>query len=238
VVRDGERTAAQYDAMAAAYDADTAHNAFNASYERPATIELLGDVRHRQVLEVGCGAGPLTTWLVDHGAHVTAMDVSPEMVRLAAARVGGRARLVVGDLERPLDDVADGSVDVVVASLVLHYVRHWLPVLAEFRRVLVPGGVVVFSTHHPAMDWQLHSPDDYFAVKQVTETWTKGGRPFAVTFWRRPLTAMTEAVAAAGFVIERLIEPQPTADAAADDPEADHWLRTRPQFLFFRLRAL
>lgn len=30
---------------------------------------------------------------------------------------------------------------------------------------------VLFSTHHPAMDWQLHSRDDYFAVRQVTETW-------------------------------------------------------------------
>lgn len=234
---DSDLTAAQYDAMAAAYDADTAGNAFNAYYERPATIELLGDVRHQQVLEVGCGAGPLTAWLVDHGAHVTALDVSPEMLRLAEARVGGRARLLVADLGDGLDFMADGSVDVVVASLVLHYVRHWAPVLAEFRRVLVDGGVVVFSTHHPAMDWQLHSADDYFAVKQVTETWTKGGRPYAVTFWRRPLTAMTEDIAVAGFVIERLVEPEPTPAVTAGDPDAEGLLRTQPQFLFFRLRA-
>jgi ubiquinone/menaquinone biosynthesis C-methylase UbiE len=235
-VGDGERTAAQYDAMAEAYAGDNDESSSNAYYERPATIALLGDVRGKRVLDVGCGAGPLTSWLVDHGAEVTGMDVSPEMIRLARARIGPGPGLVVADLGRPLDFVADRSMDVVVASLVLHYVRDWLPVLGEFRRVLAPGGFVVFSTHHPAMDWQLHSAEDYFAVKQISETWTKGGRPFEVTFWRRPLTAMTEAITAAGFVIERLVEPTPSPDLGARHAEDDRWLRTRPQFLFFRLR--
>jgi ubiquinone/menaquinone biosynthesis C-methylase UbiE len=51
----------------------------------------------------------------------------------------------------------DGSFDLIVASLVMHYVRDWHAVLGEFRRVLKPDGAVVFSTHHPAMDWQLHA---------------------------------------------------------------------------------
>lgn len=107
--------------------------------------------------------------------------------------------------------------------------------LREFHRVLVPGGMVVFSTHHPAMDWQLHSADDYFAVRQVTEAWTLVRGPFDVTFWRRPLTAMTAAIAAAGFVIDRLVEPEPTPELREQDPGADARLRTRPAFLFFRL---
>ena len=34
--------------------------------------------------------------------------------------------------------------------------------LREFRRVLTPHGKVVISTHHPAHDWQLHSPNNFF----------------------------------------------------------------------------
>ena len=207
----------------------------NAHYERPATIALLGEVTGRRVLEAGCGPGSLTRWLADHGAVVTAMDVSPEMVRLTRERTGGRAEVRLADLAEPLTFAADGSMDVVVASLVLHYVADWHPVLREFHRVLAPGGMVVFSTHHPAMDWQLHSPDDYFAVRQVTETWTLVGGPFDVTFWRRPLTAMTAAVTAAGFVIDRLVEPVPAPQLREQDPEADARLRTSPAFLFFRL---
>jgi len=195
--------------MGAAYAAANADGASNAYYERPATIALLGDVTGLRVLEVGCGPGGLTHWLAEHGAVVTAMDVSREMIRLASERLGDRARLLTADLSDPLTFAADASVDLVVASLVLHYLADWTAPLAEFHRVLAPGGTVVFSTHHPAMNWQLHSPEDYFAIMQVTETWHKGGQPFDVTFWRRPLTAMTAAITSAGFVIDQLVEPAP-----------------------------
>jgi ubiquinone/menaquinone biosynthesis C-methylase UbiE len=237
-VTDGERAARQYDAMAEDYAADNATGSFNAYYERPATISLLGDVTGRRVLEIGCGAGPLTSWLVDHGATVTAMDVSPEMLRLARQRLADRATFVVADLERPLSFASDGDFDLVVASLVLHYVKDWEAVLREFARVLSPGGEVVFSTHHPTMDWKLHSFDDYFAVKQVSETWAKGSGEYEVTFWRRPLTTMTAAIAAAGFVITQLVEPQPVPELQGRDPASYELLRTEPRFLFFRLRHL
>jgi ubiquinone/menaquinone biosynthesis C-methylase UbiE len=236
-MRDGKRAASQYDSMAAYYSANQAGGVCNSLYERPATKALLGDVRGKQVLEVGCGTGVLTEWLLDKGARVTAFDVSPEMTRIARERLGGRTHLVVADLEEPLQFVADGSVDVVVASLVLHYVRDWAPVFAEFRRVLRPGGCVVFSTHHPAADWKLFSADNYFAVKQVTDTWGKGSQSHQVTFWCRPLSAMTEVISSAGFLIERLVEPLPTPEMASVDPEVDQKLQTAPDFLFFRLRA-
>ncbi len=230
------RSARQYDVMAVDYAADNAESAFNAHYERPAMISLVGEVEGRRVLEVGCGAGPLTAWLIDHGAVVTAMDVSPAMMRLARERVGDRATFLIADLAQPLSFATDTTFDLVVASLVLHYVRSWEAPLREFRRVLKPDGAVLFSTHHPTMDWPLHCPDDYFAVKQVTETWLKGSREFEVTFWRRPLTAMTEAIASAGFVIERLIEPKPSPELRDRDQEAYELLCTKPQFLLFGLR--
>jgi SAM-dependent methyltransferase len=220
--------------MAAAYAADNDVGAYNAHYERPATIALLGSVEGLDVLELGCGAGPLTAWLVEHGATVTGVDVSPAMVELARERLGGRARLLVADIADPLTFAPDESVDLVVASLVLHYLEDWVPVLREVRRVLRPGGAVVCSTHHPTMD-RGHTPDDYFAVAQVTETWEKGGRGHEVTFWRRPLTAMADAIATAGFLIERLVEPQPAAGLRALDPDTFRSLSTEPQFLFFRL---
>ena len=85
------------------------------------------------------------------------------------------------------------------------------------------------------MDWQLHSPDDYFAISRVTETWQKGGQPFDVTFWRRPLTNMTAAITSAGFVIDRLVEPAPLPELQPRDAHDYAKLRTGPAFLFFRL---
>ncbi len=231
-----ERSAHQYNAMAAAYAADNAESAYNAHYERPATISLLGDVSRRRVLEVGCGPGILTMWLVDHGALVTAFDVSAEMVSLTRESVGDRAAVIVADLDQPLSFAPYRSFDIVVASLVLHYVEDWEPVFREFHRVLKPGGTVVFSTHHPTMDWEI-AGGDYFATTQVTERWRKGGGEFEVTFWRRPLTAMTHAITSSGFVIERLVEPGPAPELRRLDPAAYELIRTKPRFLFFRLRT-
>jgi SAM-dependent methyltransferase len=232
---DSERTAMEYDAMGAVYAAANDEGSANAYYERPATIDLIADPSGLRVLDAGCGPGALTEWLTAHGATVTAFDISPEMVRLARARAAGKASIIVADLARPFTFAPDASHDLIVASLALHYIADLAPVLAEFHRVLASEGAVVFSVHHPASDWQCHSRDNYFAIKQVTEPWRLPGGPYEVTFWRRPLTAITQAVSDAGFLIDRLIEPQPLPELAQRDPEEHRLLTVTPSFLFFRL---
>ncbi len=231
---DSARTAAEYDGMAPAYARHNADSGANAYYERPATIALLGDVSGKRVLEAGCGSGPLTEWLVEHGADVVAFDISRAMLGLAATRVGARAELHCADLGQPLDFVPDASIDLVVASLVFHYVRDWRQPLRELRRVLsAGGGALVMSVHHPAWDWRNHCPDDYFAFIQVSEVWVP---PHPVTFWRRPLTMITESIADAGFLIERMVEARPDPVLAERDPEAYRELSRGPFFLHLKLR--
>jgi ubiquinone/menaquinone biosynthesis C-methylase UbiE len=235
ITDDGATAAAEYDAMAAAYDAHNQTSAANAYYERPATIALLGDVRGQRVLEVGCGSGRLTQWLVDRGASVVAFDISAGMLAIARGRVGDRAELHRAHLGEPLDFVDDDSIDLVVASLVMHYVRDWKPPLCEFRRVVRDSGAAVISIHHPAWDWRNHCPEDYFAFLQVSEVWVP---PHPVTFWRRPLTMVTQAIAVGGFVIERMEEAQPDPALAEIDPDAYRELMTSPFFLHLRLRPV
>ena len=233
---DSQRAAEQYDAMGAAYAAANADNTYNTHYERPAMRRLVGDVAGLDVLDVGCGPGVLAQQLVDDGARLTAADVSPRMVELASARLGPEVAVHLADLASPLTFAESDSYDLVVASLVLHYLRDWEPVLTELRRVLKPNGRLVVSTHHPSMDWRFHSPDDYFALKQVTETWTKGGVGYPVTFWRRPLRAMSEAIAISGFLIQRMVEPEPVPQLQEINAKDYARLTTEPTFLFFDLR--
>ena len=232
---DSERTAAQYDAMAVEYSEANDDGVFNSLYERPAMLALLGDVAESAVLDLGCGAGQLTGELVERGARVTGADVSPAMIELARSRVGNRAELVVTDAAKPLPFEPD-SFDIVVGSLMMHYIADWVPVLTDIGRVLRPGGSFVFSTHHPSMDWLRINPDDYFAKKQITETWTKGGAEFDVTFWRRPLSAMSREIAEAGFVIDEIVEPMPEPSLAEIDVDNHDYLTTNPHFLFLRVR--
>jgi len=235
---DVQRAAAAYDAMADAYAADVEDNAYNALYERPALIALLPAVAGRRVLEAGCGSGPLTAWLVDNGAEVVAFDASPRQLKLARRRGLRSASFVAADLSAPLDFLDDDAFDIVVAGLVLHYCKDWVAPLREIRRVLKPGGVVALSTHHPAWDIALSPSPNYFATELVRDTWSKGGRDYEVTFWRRPLSAMFRAIAQAGFRVDRLAEPQPRPECRVRFPEAWEQLTTRPTFLFFRLTPL
>ena len=75
---DPELVGRRYDEVAEKYAEDTDINAFNASYERPAMLSLLPDVKGMSVLDAGCGSGFYTEWLVSHGAHLSKKRILSE----------------------------------------------------------------------------------------------------------------------------------------------------------------
>ncbi len=221
-----------YDAFAAAYDADNESNAFNAYYERPAILRLAGNCRGLRVLDAGCGGGLHALALLDAGATVTCIDSSASMLSIAERRLAGRARLLQADLSEPLA-FEDQSFDLVLASLVMHYMQDWGACLQEFHRLLAPRGRLVLSTHHPFMDHMGSGHDDYFATYDFSETWSRGGREISMRFWHRPLHAMVDALMSSGFQITAIQEPQPLPEAQALFPKAFRTLATKPRFIFF-----
>lgn len=229
-----EHTGASYAEIAGSYARRVDASPMNIFYERPATRSLLPPLAGLRVLDVGCGSGWYAEYLLGAGARVTSFDLNEEFVALTRARVGGRATVLRANLAEPLSFAGDGAFDLAVAPLVLHYLRDWAPALRELRRVLRPAGLLVFSTHHPFMDWQEFQRDDYFAVERLDDYWQGVG---AVQFYRRPLTAISRDLAEAGFVIERLLEPQPGEEYRAARPEWFERLSKNPWFLFVRARS-
>ncbi|GAB2850193.1 class I SAM-dependent methyltransferase [Lentzea nigeriaca] len=227
-----------YDSIAEGYTAENETSLLNAYYERPAMLDLAGDVTGRRILDAGCGSGALFAELRDRGAIVTGIDASAGMLELARKRLGADADLRVGDLADPLP-FPDNTFDDVIASLVLHYLEDWGPTLAELRRVLTPGGRLIVSVEHPfaihLMQRAAGDEPNYFQTRERTEEWIMGGQTAQMRFWDRPLHAMTEAFTEAGFHMTMISEPPPVPAARDLFPELTG---TRfLGFLFFVLQA-
>ncbi|MCK2219387.1 methyltransferase domain-containing protein [Actinomadura sp. ATCC 31491] len=192
-----------YRIWSATYDGPNATFAL----DEPVVAAILDELPTGVALDAGCGTGRVAAALAARGHRVIGVDSSPDMLDRARARVpGGDFRL--GDLRRlPLPD---GAADLVVCSLALTHVPALGPVLAEFARVLRPGGHVVVSDVHP----------EGVARGVVPPVRRADGAPARVATYRHPIGDYVRAALAAGLRVRRCEEP-PLPDpgpAAEADP--------------------
>ena len=117
-------------------------------------LRLLGDVRGRRILEVGCGGGQCSIAFAKQGAIVAGLDLSDaqlDFARKLAASEGVSANFVHGSAE-DLHLFADGAWDVVFSAYAFQYVADMPRALGECARVLGAHGRLVFSLDHPFRD--------------------------------------------------------------------------------------
>lgn len=220
-----------YDSFADSFAAHAEHSAYNAHYDRPAVLGLLGDVAGCRILDIGCGSGLYAAELAQRGADVIGFDSSAKLIRHARRRVGSAADLRVHDVRHPLDWLSEESIDRAVMALVLHHLDDPVPALREVHRVLRPGGRLVISTVHPVADWRQMG-GSYFADEMIEDTWNAGWK---VRFRRAPLTAWCAEFREAGFLIERLVEPLPAESMRDGSPDTYDQLTVEPFFIVFVL---
>lgn len=213
--------------------------------ELPDLLALLPDVRDRRVLDLGCGAGQLAHHLATRGAaEVIGVDLSERMLALARARwTHPRVTYQRESVEAAAFPAA--RFDLVVSSLVLHYVEDYRGVIARIAAWLAADGVLVFSTEHPIYTARLPgegwvrdaagrprwSLDRYGDEGPRDETWFVAG----VRKVHRTFATLVNGLVEAGLVVERLLEPLPDEAWVQQHPQmADE--QRRPMFLLVRAR--
>ena len=187
----------------------------------------------RLTVDVGCGEGWVSRDLRAMGHRVLAVDLSLAMSRAAATHAVDPVPAVVADAARlPL---GAGAADCAVAFMSLHDIDNMPDAVAEIGRALAPGGRLVLATVHP-----LNSAGEFAGVKvdpdrpfvisgfyltpvRYVDTFARDGLTMTFHGEHRPIQAYTEALAEAGFVIERLRE--------ATDPDPARAWRRVPMFL-------
>jgi SAM-dependent methyltransferase len=177
---------------------------------------LLGDVRDRRVLEVGCGAAQCARWLLAAGADPVALDLS------AAMLLRGQAIGVATDLAVPLVQAdatrlpfADASFDLACSAYgAVPFVADSAAVMAEVARVLRPGGRWVFSVTHPVR-WSF--PDDPGPDGLVARSSYWDRRPYVeqgptglATYveHHRTVGDRVREITAAGLTVVDVVEPE------------------------------
>jgi len=202
--------------LGAEYDLDDGYRVWSATYDRPLRLFPIEEPRMHALidacppgtaLDAACGTGRYSTYLAARGHTVIGVDQSPSMLERARQKLP-EATFHQGDLaELP---APDESVDVVVCALALVHVPSLAEAMAEFARVLRPGGRLIVSDVHPflvLLAWQAQFPAE------------GGGRGFMRLHCHLP-SEYLGAAGAAGLSFRSLHEPVLTPEsvvtAAAD----------------------
>ena len=181
-----------------------------------ASVHLLGDIRGRHLLEVGCGAGQCARWLRAQGAEVTGLDLSVRQLQ-HSRRIDDSTGLAVPVVCASATSLpfADGCFDDACSAFgALPFVADIDTVMCEVARVLRPEGRWVFSVVHP-LRWAL--PDDpseqglrivrsYFDRTPYVES-DGEGRPSYVEH-HHTIGDWVRALVGAGFELRDLVEPE------------------------------
>ncbi|WP_369167652.1 class I SAM-dependent methyltransferase [Streptomyces sp. R28] len=173
--------------------------------EQPVVRRILDGLPVGTALDAACGTGRHTAYLHELGHHVIGIDASQGMLAQARKRLPD-VDFHEADLHRL--PVPDNTVDTIVCALALTHVPDLAPVLAEFARVLRPGGHLVVSDAHLLVSYlrptlpRRPGPD---------------GHPSLLAEYHRPLSGYLAAALPLGFQVRHCEEPRrPRHDLAPD----------------------
>lgn len=196
-------------------------------------VDCLGDrLSGARVCDLCCGEGYVGRSIVTRGAkEVVGIDVSSALIEVAKRRAKAPGLTYRVDDAQTLSSVAEGAFDIVVSHMAMMDVPDHRAVFAAVRRVVVPGGVFVFSVLHPCFEGRpFHvrdappyvldengEPNAYAVSRYAKEGfWESGGDGVRgrVGSHHRTLSTYANDLISSGFTLERIEEPLAGGDAA------------------------
>jgi len=163
---------AEYDKLAQHYfdrRKDKSRFDYNRDIEVPALIKMIGNVRNKVILDIGCGFGDHAQKLSKQKyKQLIGFDLSKELVKFAHELNIPPSQFYVGDMRQRLKH-ANSYFDVVYSSLAIHYVENINQLnrlFKEVNRVLKIGGIFCFSTGHPIFNLINQTDENIIGLKK------------------------------------------------------------------------
>lgn len=197
-------TQTSYDRIADEYARQIYGELAGKPLDRAILDQFAGRLRGRGVVcDMGCGPGQIGRYLADRGLPVVGVDLSPGMLAQAAA-LNPDIPFRAGDM-RALDEPDGAWAGIAAFYSIIHIPPgEVVAALAEMRRVLRPGGLLLLAFH---IGDEVVRPDEMM------------GQPVALDFWFYTPEQMRGWLEQAGYAVEEVTEREPYA------PDVEHQSR-------------
>lgn len=174
-------------------------------------LKLLGNIKGKKILEIGCGGSQCGVAMAKKGAKVTGIDISNEQLKFAknlAKKNKVSITFYQGDIIN-LKQIKSNSQDLVFTAWALHYVDNLEKCFKEVYRVLKKEGVFVLSTPHPFYDTidskTLKLKRSYFNSGKHVEIYSDKTKMFV--FFDHTFSDIINSIVNSKLKIEKVIEP-------------------------------
>ena len=185
------------------------------------TLRLLGDIKGKRVIDLGCGSGQNAVALAKIGVDVTAVDFSNAQIKECkslAEKHKLKINGVTSDLEN-LSKVKSSSFDLAISACAIAYVKNINKAFKEAYRILKPGGRFILSDMNPLqyiIDENDHGVE--FNAKYpykpllIKWDWEFDDLKTAPDFkhYVRPISQYFNTLTGAGFAVSKILEPEST----------------------------
>jgi len=226
-------TPASYNDIAEWYDQFLRERPVYTEVILPNLFVLIGEVAGQVICDLACGQGWVARELARRGAQVTGLDLAPNLLALARGYEAQEPLGIVyvhGDAQRA-DQLSDSQFTGCVCVMALINIPDLHATFQSVRQILKPGGWFVFAIPHPCFEtphaqWTpLPNPEHplgrivsgYFDERQWFSANPDGVRS-RVADYHRMLSTYLNTLSEAGFVLERALEPGPSARQAERVP--------------------
>jgi ubiquinone/menaquinone biosynthesis C-methylase UbiE len=117
--------------------------------EGQALRNIIAPLSFTTCLEIGCGTGKNTEWLLKKAEHITAVDLSEAMLAKAQEKIASpHVKFIQADINSDWNFTND-TFDLITFSLVLEHIEHLDHIFKEVFKALNPAGYVYIGELHP-----------------------------------------------------------------------------------------
>ena len=189
----------------------------------PTIMRLVGDIRKKRVIDVGCGNGFLTAKLSSKASHIVGVDPSQEMIKIAKREYGNIPKLEfvnlsIEDFSRRHPNI---QFHVAISNMSLITIPNLDKALNAISSLLFPKGIFAFNITHPCFYNQYRKYESPGAFQYHIPHAQRGsfiisanqkGLPSPTTHFHRPLQKYFQILREESFVVDELVEPFPTSE--------------------------